>query len=91
MSEQNMNEMNLNELEEVSGGKKSKNTIVKTTGSVNVRKGPGKDYAIMGTLDCGVMVSYLGSKKTDSRGVAWYKINYNGQVGWVSSKYAKLI
>ena len=83
-------ELNAEELEKIAGGK-SGSKLVKTTGNVNVRKGPGKDYAVMGVLSEGITVSYLGTTKKDGRGVAWYKINYNGNVGWVSSKYSKLV
>ena len=82
-------ELNEQELEQAAGGKNKPKTVV-TTGNVHVRKGPGLDYASMGTLAKGTTVSYLGSTKKDERGVAWYKINFNGNVGWVSSKYSKL-
>jgi len=85
---ENMIELNPEELEEVSGGK-GKSNFLKTTGQVNVRKGPGLDYTSIGTLAKGTIVSYLGSTKKDDRGVAWYKINYNGIAAWISSKYSK--
>ena len=85
---ENMIELDAEEMEEVSGGK-SGSKFIKTTGNVNVRKGPGLDYGTLGTLAKGTIVSYLGATKKDNRGVAWYKINFNGSVGWVSSKYAK--
>ena len=44
------------------------------------------DYAIKN----GKTVEYLGSKSTDERGVDWYYVKYNGNTGWVSSKYTKL-
>ena len=90
---ENMNSVELNDetLEEVSGGRSSGTKFVKTTGNVHVRKGPGLDYGEMGTLAKGEIVSYLGSTRKDGRGVAWYKINFNGNVGWVSSKYAKIV
>ena len=92
MYEENMNSIELNDeaLEDVSGGKGSAK-LVKTTGNVHVRKGPGLNYAEMGTLAKGELVSYLNTTKKDSRGVAWYKINFNGNEGWVSSKYAKIV
>lgn len=90
MENLNAVELNMDQMEEVTGGKGS-GDIVKTTGNVHVRKGPGLDYAEMGTLEKGTLISYLGSTKKDERGVKWYKINYNGKVGWVSSKYSKLV
>lgn len=86
----NFIELGAEDLEEVSGGKGKKSSdFIKTTGNVYVRKGPGLDYGIITSLPSGTIVSYLGSTKKDDRGVAWYKINCNGSVGWVSSKYAK--
>ena len=82
-------ELNGDELEEGSGGKGNGGSFIKTTGNVYVRKGPGLDYGIITSLPSGTIISYLGSTKKDDRGVAWYKVNCNGSVGWVSSKYAK--
>ena len=91
MYEENMNSIELNDeaLEEVSGGK-SANQKIKATGNVNVRKGPGLDYVSMGTISKGMTLTFLGSVKKDGRGVAWYKVKFNGAIGWVSSKYAKI-
>ena len=85
---ENMVELNPEEMEEVAGGK-GKSNFIKTTGQVNVRKGPGLDYGTYGTLAKGTIVSYLGATKKDNRGVAWYKINFNGTAAWISSKYSK--
>ena len=87
----NVAEISDSELEQVSGGKGGKGNFVKATGNVYVRKGPGKDYAEIGSLCAGTVVSYLGATSYDDRDVAWYKVNYNGNVGWVSSVYAKRI
>ena len=90
---ENLNAVELSEeeLEDVAGGKSNGNSgFVKTTANVNIRKGPGLDYARMGTVPEDVYLSYLGSTKKDDRGVKWYKVNYNGNVGWISSRYSKL-
>lgn len=34
--------------------------------------------------------TYLGEREYDYRGVEWYKINYEGTSGWVSSRYTYL-
>ena len=83
--------LNVEELEEVSGGKGGSGNFVKATGDVYVRTKPDKESKALGILSAGTTVSYLGSTKKDSRGVAWYKVNYNGNVGWVSSKYSKRV
>ena len=92
-NEMNMNEMqelNLEELEDVSGGK-SAGQKIKATGDLNVRKGPGLGYDIMGSIKKGAKLEFLGEVKKDSRGVYWGKVVYKNKTGWVSSKYAKLI
>lgn len=63
---------------------------VKITSSVNVRSGPGLDYASIGTVDSGTSLTYRGKAQKDDRGVAWYAVSYKGKNGWVSSKYAKI-
>ena len=78
-------ELNDEEVEAVAGG-----TKVKATGNVNVRKGPSKDYGILGTVQKGETLTYCNDSQRDKRGVRWYKVKYNGSTGWVSSKYSKL-
>ena len=85
-----MSEMNMNELEQVAGGK-SANQYVKATGDVYVRKAPSLDGEQIGLIKNGNKVPFYGEIRVDKRGVAWYKVNYNGSVGWVSSKYSKLV
>ena len=63
---------------------------LKTTGQVNMRKGPGLKYATIMTIGKGKTLTYTGTSKKDSRGVTWYKVSFNGKTGWVSSRYAKL-
>ena len=82
-------ELDAQDLEEVSGGKFSGKNFLRATASVHVRKGPGTDNKIMGTLSSGTIVSYLRVTKKDAKKKSWYKINYNGQEGWVISDYVK--
>ena len=35
-------------------------------------------------------MTFLGKASTDSRGVVWFKVQYKGETGWVSSKYAQI-
>lgn len=58
-----------------------------TIGNVNIRSGPGLAYNSVGNIANGRTVRYLGNSAIDDRGVAWYNIEYNGTIGWVSSKY----
>lgn len=52
---------------------------------LNVRKGPGTNYASLGSLDKGDLVSYVG----ESGG--FYKTYYRGREAYVSQKYAHII
>ena len=68
----------------------SEKQTVRATGSANLRKGPGLDYAKVGGMTEGQTAKYLGETRIDGRNVAWYKVNFNGTVGWISSKYAAI-
>ncbi|MEZ7892328.1 MAG: SH3 domain-containing protein [Candidatus Wallbacteria bacterium] len=48
---------------------------------LNVRSGPSTDNSIIGRLHMNDKVDILGSDN------GWYKINYNGQTGWISGRY----
>ncbi len=61
-----------------------------TGGKSNVRSGPGLDYEDLGTIQRGETASYLGQSAVDERGVRWYYVDYDGIVGWLSSRYATL-
>ena len=85
MSEMSMNEMGMNELEQVTGGRK---TVEATRDEANIRKGPGTSYAIIGKTVHGKTAAYLGEKVT-RHGRTWLKVRHNGQVGWICSDYVK--
>ena len=74
----------------VSGKKLDNKVYVISTGSVNLRKGPGTGYARIFALPKGTKLTYLGKTSTDSRGRKWYNVSYNGTAGWVSSRYSVL-
>ncbi len=59
-------------------------------GSVWLRTGPGLGYSKITSVDEGTNLTYRGSSSTDSRGVRWYNVTYNGQSAWISSRYSKL-
>ena len=63
---------------------------VKTTASVNLRKGPGLDYGKITSVSSGKSFTYQGISQFDSRGIAWHKISYNGGTAWISWKYSNL-
>ena len=65
-------------------------SVVITGDSVNVRSKPNLSGSNMGIITKGTKLSFKGKKSVDSRGVAWYKVSYNGKTGWVSSKFSKV-
>ena len=66
-----------------SSSSSSVNYNVKVTASaLNVRSGAGTNYSVKGTLYEGDVVKATGL--TDG----WYKIQFNGGTGYISSKYA---
>ena len=63
---------------------------VRTTGSVNLRTGPGLGYDKIDAVKKGTVLEYLDETSTDDRGVDWYKVAFNGAACWISSRYSKL-
>ena len=55
--------------------------VVNCTTSVNVRSGPGTGYAILGSAKKGATYTVTGQSGS------WYKIDYNGKTGYISSTY----
>ena len=88
----NVTELNLEEMEEVSGGSGGHGRRVKAvSGDTYVRKHPDKDTADIGVLYRGDSAPYLEEKRWDDRDVVWYKVSFHGKKGWVSSKYTKIV
>lgn len=53
--------------------------------NLNVRTGPSTNFKVIGNLKKGATVK--ASAKVDG----WYKINFKGQVGYISGEYVKII
>ena len=64
--------------------------VVGDTGKSNVHTGPGLKYKILGVLHVDESARFLNKTSVDDRGVVWYKITWNGDEAWVSSKYTRL-
>ncbi len=64
---------------------------VQATASVNIRLAPNKTSQILGFVTKGTKLTYRGKYVNDSRGVTWYHVYFDGQNGWISSKYSKLV
>lgn len=61
---------------------------VEITGNlVNVRKGPGVQYAVLGVVKDGDRLPY-GGQRSDN---GWYLVEYDTQNAWVSGKYGRLV
>ena len=65
-------------------------SVVITGATVNVRSKPNLNGTDLGVVTKGTTLTFKGKKSTDARGVAWYKVSYNGKTGWVSSKFSKV-
>ena len=62
------------------------NQTVKATAKVNIRRGPGVDYQILGSLKAGEEVQRTG---IGSKG--WSRIQYDGKTCYVSSNYLRVV
>ncbi|GEM_PF-719944 len=58
--------------------------VVNVTSSLNVRNGPGTNYDKIGSLGPGATVTVIEKEGN------WYKIEYNGGVGYVSADYIEI-
>lgn len=65
-----------------SGASNANGSVKITASSLNVRKGAGTGYGILGTVSKNQVYSYSAVSN------GWYKISYKGQEGWISGKYA---
>ena len=65
-------------------------TVKITGGSVNVRSAPGTNSRILGVVHRDDKLPF-GGEEREHDGRPWYLVEYNGQNGWVSSKYAKVV
>lgn len=59
-----------------------------TIGSANLRTGPGLNYDVVAAVEENTTLTYLDEDQFDERDVWWYKVDYEGQPVWVSSKYS---
>lgn len=55
-----------------------------TTGTLNMRSGPTKAFSIVQVLPKGAELTYLGEE-------GWYKVSYNGKIGYASNKFVKVV
>lgn len=60
-------------------------TALVTGSEVNVRSGPGKDYAVLGSYSRGSSVEVIDRSNPD-----WYAVRYGNQTGYMSSGYLSI-
>ncbi len=61
-----------------------------TASGVNFRQGPGQDYEKIGKLNAGTVVELLTIPSVvDSS--HWYRVRYNGQVGYVQANFVRVL
>ena len=93
MSSSEFIELDLDALEQVSGGKKT--PYVRSLGkNVNVRSGPGKEYPVVAQLNYLDEVPASGETCRDKHGTLWARVrtltSQNKRVtGWVSREFAE--
>lgn len=58
--------------------------VINVTTKLNIRSGAGTNYGIVGTVGGNATVNILEQQGS------WYKISYNGTVGYVSGSYIKV-
>ena len=51
---------------------------------LNIRSGPGTSYSKIGAIPCGERIEILSETN------GWYKIKYNGNVGYVCADYVRI-
>ena len=71
----------------VAMSKTGKVVKVKSGDTLNVRTGTNSSDKIIGTLAPGATVSITGQDKLSG----WYRVNYNGQTGFVSDYYIEIV
>ena len=59
---------------------------IRDTQWLNVRSGPGVDYAMLGAGNEWDIFECLGQEKN-----GWYKITYKNGIGYISGKYASIV
>jgi uncharacterized protein YgiM (DUF1202 family) len=60
--------------------------VTATPYTVNIRSGPGTEFADIGNMDAGTTARVIGQNPAGN----WWKVNYNGIVGWVTAQYTRL-
>lgn len=65
--------------------------VVATGGQTYVRTEPSLDGEQLKVLHLNEEADYMERTQLDNRDVAWYRVCFDGSIGWVSSKYTELM
>lgn len=84
----NMQELNLEALEGVSGGKNQK--VIATKAGVKIHAEAGSDAPVISKTTEGAIANYTGDMKY-VKGEPWVKVKWNGKSGWILAKYVKVV
>ena len=60
--------------------------VLVTGDNVNVRSGPATTYRALTRVDAGDTLPYVATAED----VQWHAVKINGQIGWISGKYAQI-
>ena len=64
--------------------------VTAVSGQTYIRDAANLDGKALDVLHKGESGTYLDQSSVDERGVAWYRISFEGIKGWVSSRYTTL-
>lgn len=65
--------------------------VVAIDGQTYIRSYGSLQASQLDVLPEDASANFMEASMLDDRGVAWYKVNYNGTIGWVSSKYTQVV
>lgn len=81
-------ELSDQELEAASGGKHTK--VMATKAGVNIRSGPGKNFAVIARTTEKAVATYTG-EMVFVEGRKWIRVAWNGKSGWICADYVKAL
>lgn len=65
--------------------------VVATGGQTYIRTEPSLDGRQLAVLHLNDEADYMEQTQLDNRDVAWYRVCFDGTIGWVSSKYTQMM
>jgi N-acetylmuramoyl-L-alanine amidase len=81
-----VNIANVTQLPVTGGDEFNGYTVTATPYTVNIRSGPGTQFADIGNLPAGQSAQVIGRNAAST----WWQVNYRDVVGWVSGAFTRL-